>query len=660
MTQQTSPFLEGKYGWSLGESGWNFGMDENLLKFSFLFDKNINGIVSSLPVAVNGDSYFLTTDNRLYFAVGSTYYSSPTPKWFEVTIKGSGDKWLFNGTSMTQIGTATQLQNNITAAISTANAYTDSEKAEMFVELASTTGASSIGTSLGTTVQQFINTTLAAITDFTNKFSWFVRYETPEAYGYTSGGTLAARTAAVQAAFDAANTNKRDVVLSGTYLVSKILLSSHTEYNIRGTGVVVGVDTNPQSAVLEIRNCTGIKSSGNITISANGLTNYASAIKVWGTGGVSPNLTTCSLHSLNFNVVGASIGWQFGDLTAPDNLLSEIVITCGYSYNTPQVVSVIGTQAVIEFNGYQLISNGTGSLAGSFHIIANCVGGKLHINGGECQMPLVNSGYGFVSTPINSPAFAHTYGRIYVNGSAIECASLIFLAYNPNSVPSVAAGSGCFKLTQCSGYHSFSGVSFQGVADFSGQVVVDDTNNFYANAVRSADTANFAGAADVKLSELAFDSNFKRGIYGIVGGVARFDFQQILQATNLNSQAITSGASSALKFSSVAATPINTRFSSAYNTTTGIFTVPAGGLKSVELSFCVSSAARPASEINVLIDGSFPVALIVHNSKYICASAPCGDLTAGQTIQVRYTNADAGTQTFGANIFDRMTIRARN
>ena len=66
MPQQQSPFLEGKYGWSFGEGGWNTGMDENLLKFSFMFDRNVDAIVGSLPAAVNGQAYFLTSDNRLY------------------------------------------------------------------------------------------------------------------------------------------------------------------------------------------------------------------------------------------------------------------------------------------------------------------------------------------------------------------------------------------------------------------------------------------------------------------------------------------------------------------------------------------------------------------------------------------------------------------
>lgn len=149
MTQQTSPFIEGKWGWTYGESGWNLGMDENLLKFSFLFDKNITAIVSSLPAAVNGNAYFLTTDNRIYYAVGSIFYSTPVPKWFVVTIKTTGETFQFDGSTMTQVPDSTDIVGiqatiaslgtaafqpsgafatpaSVTSAITTANIYTDS------------------------------------------------------------------------------------------------------------------------------------------------------------------------------------------------------------------------------------------------------------------------------------------------------------------------------------------------------------------------------------------------------------------------------------------------------------------------------------------------------------------------------------------------------
>lgn len=115
MVQQVSPFLEAAYGWNYGEGGWNYGMDQNLLKFSFMFDRNVDSIVASLPPAVNGQAHYLTTDNRLYFAVGNVYFSAPTPKWFTIAVRSTGDTWQFDGISLLQIDTPQQLNSRIDA-----------------------------------------------------------------------------------------------------------------------------------------------------------------------------------------------------------------------------------------------------------------------------------------------------------------------------------------------------------------------------------------------------------------------------------------------------------------------------------------------------------------------------------------------------------------
>lgn len=50
------------YGWAYGESGWNTGMDDNLVKLGFESRKRINGILSSPPSAPsNGDAYIVGT-----------------------------------------------------------------------------------------------------------------------------------------------------------------------------------------------------------------------------------------------------------------------------------------------------------------------------------------------------------------------------------------------------------------------------------------------------------------------------------------------------------------------------------------------------------------------------------------------------------------------
>lgn len=105
MTQKIEPWLSSAYGWNYGEGGWNIGMDENLLKFSYLFDRNVDGIVSTLPAGVHGQAYYLTTDNRIYFFVDGNYKSTKVPKWFKFFIKSTGETWQFNGTSAVEVPT---------------------------------------------------------------------------------------------------------------------------------------------------------------------------------------------------------------------------------------------------------------------------------------------------------------------------------------------------------------------------------------------------------------------------------------------------------------------------------------------------------------------------------------------------------------------------
>lgn len=124
MTQKTSPFLEGKYGWNYGESGWNLGMDEDLLKFSYMFDANIDAIVGSLPSAVTGEAYFLTTDNRVYYSVNSTYYSAPVPKGFTLKLKTTGANYQFDGSSLVPIRSNFELEADTQSLENTFNSQT--------------------------------------------------------------------------------------------------------------------------------------------------------------------------------------------------------------------------------------------------------------------------------------------------------------------------------------------------------------------------------------------------------------------------------------------------------------------------------------------------------------------------------------------------------
>lgn len=133
MPQKISPFLESKFGWEIGESGWNSGMDENLLKFSYLFDRNVDALVSTLPsTPTNGQAYFLTTDNRLYFRVSGAWYSSPLPKWFKFQLRSTGEVYQFDGSTASLVSSASEVDSRLDTAEMTLDslgsaAFMDSE-----------------------------------------------------------------------------------------------------------------------------------------------------------------------------------------------------------------------------------------------------------------------------------------------------------------------------------------------------------------------------------------------------------------------------------------------------------------------------------------------------------------------------------------------------
>lgn len=113
MARKLSPFLEANYGWDFGESGWNTGMDENLIKFSYLFQSTVDGIVSSLPSATEGTSYYNTSDNRIYYVVGGAYYSTPVPKWFQFKLKTNGEPYVFDGSGYVAAPLSSVIKNSL-------------------------------------------------------------------------------------------------------------------------------------------------------------------------------------------------------------------------------------------------------------------------------------------------------------------------------------------------------------------------------------------------------------------------------------------------------------------------------------------------------------------------------------------------------------------
>lgn len=473
-------------------------------------------------------------------------------------------------------------------------------------------------------------------------------------FNYNDSDNMETRTSSLQAAFDAANASKKPILLSGYFYIDSLIISDHTDYTVLGNSALICQGSGGStSAGLTLLNCTGLKWIGHHIVSVNSNFDYGVHVYSNTVGGT-------SLLTLEISVVNARTAWFFGAIGEEDRLVSEIVVRSGYTHNCRHGVLVYGTQAVIEFNGYQLIvvdANIGTNLVG----IGSVFGGLLHVNGGEQQMPASPSGWGYTLGPINSPSFDNSYGAVYLNGVAIECAGLWCLMYNPNSVPNIKAGSGTFSMSNSTGYASFPGANIQASTSFSGKIVIDKTCDFHRGSVKSSPTVTAPGSnCDIYIDDAAFDSNFPTMFNAVSGGILHYSHRNIFTATNLMGQNLPASSATILKFKNIEPIDGNAYYYNCYSANTGVFTVPAGGLKSVTIHVEADFlAARPNSEFIVLKNGAIQIGRVGVYGRYTSNTFYLGDLPAGTTIALRFQNMDTSFSV-GSTYTDYMTISAAN
>lgn len=429
-----------------------------------------------------------------------------------------------------------------------------------------------------------------------------------------------------------------------------VVIEDANGFVMRGTGIIRTTSASAQY-VLDIKNSTGVTAEGNITIDGDSKTNLVAGTRIAAIGVGK----TCSLHHLKLDNINVACGWQHGDFTAPDNLVSENKLS-GTTYNTPVGLINIGSQAVVNLSDADLIAAGQGVFAAYSHSLVINHGGSVKISNSEAQMPTVTTGFAFVVCPIDSPLYANSYGRITIQATPVETPSLLFLAYNPNSVPTPQADTGGILINGADGFHNCAVESFQGVSDFSGSVLIGD-NQFFRTTPKLTQNAAFTGPAKVSIYDTWSDDNFIKGLAGINGGIALFDHRQIFTASNLSGQTIAVGTTVFL-FQSIPGAGDNAHFYSSYNIGTGVFTVPTGGLKSVQVSVgFINSQPNAGSALQVRVNGT-----VIESSTgvgtYCAGSFELGDLAAGDLIVVQFLNLGASFAATGGAL-DRVTISAR-
>lgn len=217
MSQKVSPFVGINYGWNLGEGGWNSGMDDNLLKLSYFTESTLDGIVSSLPVAVNGTAYFLTTDNKVYYAVDGTYYFSSVPKWKKLYDKSTGNTYQYDGSTLVTVDSPSQINSRLSNLETLSTGFTNFQS-NLANQSDPTKGATLVGYKGRTLYNKLLDS--VSVKDF----------------GAVGNG-VTDDTSAIQAAIDYFYGGVGTVIIPpGNYVISSTLNITKPYMTIKGAG----------------------------------------------------------------------------------------------------------------------------------------------------------------------------------------------------------------------------------------------------------------------------------------------------------------------------------------------------------------------------------------------------------------------------------------
>lgn len=468
-----------------------------------------------------------------------------------------------------------------------------------------------------------------------------VGFITPQMFGATSAGS-ANDDVAFNAAWAYALANRKMFVLKGAYLINSWdVVGAHVLRIFALSAEIRGGANTAKKALVRFFECSDIKVYGELQVECQYNTNYAAGIQIYGT-------TSAQYFELtNVSVTGAYPAWRWGDAAYPDALVSENTITGGHTFGCPWVCHVIGVEAFLTVVSPTWICDvGSGNSAWiaqqKYGIVADGAGVK--VIGGELLNVSDTAGVLCQTSPIASTLYQNRYGSIKCYNVEIENAGKLAQAINRFSVTPYA-GQGELTFDGCDGFvGSDTDVLIFTDSVYTGDIVVRNSKFYYLAGTRTKNNIQCDGTGThVYIDRKSFSTGFKDYIAGISGGIVHFDNETVLEVLGLNSLSFANATQTLMPFISASTAGPLTRWLSSYNGTTGIFTIPAGGLNNIDVSCSVMVSGVTAGEMRIYVNGALtgaaPFVIGVGNFNMKFSS-----LAAGTTIQMAVF-AQTGTGT---------------
>lgn len=480
-------------------------------------------------------------------------------------------------------------------------------------------------------------------------------------------GVLFDDTVAAQSAIDFVllDPNRRVLRLSGQVYASKLSFGGGLVTNAAQMQVVsdncfvVANSSSAQTCLIEIK-IPNINWSGRFVAIVGYRTNYECAYHLW-------HETAMQFGNLDcLNANRAAIGFRIGSTAYPSALISELSLTNTSTYGCPVVFEAIGGETYISINGPQNPADSFGGDAAwqaREKIFIRNVGASVIVGQGEAIIPGDTNGVLVEMQPINRGAGRVEWGAIQFDTVFCESASPICRTANPLGLTINPASSrrGLIQFDNCIGFHSQDLAALINIGpDYHDNVTVNNPDFWFINGQQRTKPNIFCHASSrAKISVRGeFGEGFLKGVAGIVGGIVSFDRRVVARAIGLNGRNFTAaGGAEACLYTSLDNSGDRSRWAALYNSATGEFTVPIGGLKDVEVALNFRLNGTSTGALLVFENGGEVARSVV--SAGIGNFSHChGDLAEGAKISIKF-DSDANDSGSAINYLNSFTVTAR-
>lgn len=317
-----------------------------------------------------------------------------------------------------------------------------------------------------------------------------------------------------------------------------------------------------------------------------------------------------------------------------------------------------GLQAGATFIGCNLLATPSPELTGPIHAMW-LKGGFWTVVGGEV---LTTQSASYQCIRMNPCKGATpTYPQLRINGAIVETASPLVLIDNPEGVVLDRSQQPGQLQIQGSGGHcggdaikNFTFVDAD--PDYYGVIQIKN-NNFYAAVQRNAFNISAGPVARIEVDETSFGVGFRDRVGGVNGGILIHDDILVASAYGATGAVYAAGVKQSVKFAAKSAQPRCQRYNEFYNLSTGIYTVPQGGHKSMKVEANIVGAGLNGN-LFVEVDG-VTIAFGQISGGTGCVTACIDGLLGGQVVGV-FLQLETGSTTLTAGRFNNINFTISN